>query len=85
MEIQREISLERNREHVGRRVRVLMEGRSEETDLLLEGRMESQAPEIDGVVLVNELADDERVPEEGEFATVEILEAHDYDLVGRLV
>jgi ribosomal protein S12 methylthiotransferase len=85
MELQREISLERNREYVGRRVRVLMEGRSEETDLLLEGRMESQAPDIDGVVLVNELADDERVPDEGEFVTVEIAEAHEYDLVGRIV
>jgi ribosomal protein S12 methylthiotransferase len=85
MEVQREISLERNRALVGRRVRVLMEGRSEETDLLLQGRMASQAPEIDGVVLVNELGDDERVPEEGEFVTVEITDAHEYDLVGRIV
>jgi ribosomal protein S12 methylthiotransferase len=85
MQIQREISLERNREYVGRRMRVLMEGRSAETDLLLEGRMETQAPGIDGVVLVNELADDERVPDEGEFVTVEITEAHEYDLVGRIV
>ena len=85
MEIQREISLARNRESVGRRVRVLMEGRSGETDLLLQGRMETQAPDIDGVVLVNELADDERVPEEGEFVTVEITEAMEYDLVGRIV
>ena len=85
MEVQREISLERNRALVGRRVRVLMEGRSDETDLLLQGRMESQAPEIDGVVLVNELGDDDRVPEEGEFVTVEITDAHEYDLVGRIV
>jgi ribosomal protein S12 methylthiotransferase len=85
MEVQREISLERNRALVGRRVRVLMEGRSEETDLLLQGRMASQAPEIDGVVLVNELGEDERVPEEGEFVTVEITDAHEYDLVGRIV
>jgi ribosomal protein S12 methylthiotransferase len=85
MQIQREISLERNREYVGRRMRVLMEGRSAETDLLLEGRMETQAPGIDGVVLVNELADDDRVPDEGDFVTVEITEAHEYDLVGRIV
>jgi ribosomal protein S12 methylthiotransferase len=85
MEIQQRISRERNRAHVGRRVRVLMEGTSEETDLLLQGRMETQAPEIDGVVLVNELGDDERMPEEGEFVNVEIVEAHDYDLVGRIV
>jgi ribosomal protein S12 methylthiotransferase len=85
MDIQREISLEKNRALVGRRVRVLMEGRSEETDLLLQGRMETQAPEIDGVVLVNELGDDERVPEEGEMVTVELTEAMEYDLVGRIV
>ncbi len=85
MEIQREISRARNQEYVGRRVRVLMEGRSEETDLLLQGRMESQAPDIDGVVLINELDDDEHMPEEGEFVTVEITEAHEYDLVGRIV
>jgi ribosomal protein S12 methylthiotransferase len=85
MEIQREISRERNQQHVGSIVDVIMEGRSEETDLLLQGRMRSQAPEIDGVVLVNELLDDERVPDEGEIVRVEITEAHEYDLVGRLV
>jgi ribosomal protein S12 methylthiotransferase len=85
MRLQAEISRRRNERLVGRRVRVLMEGVSEETDLLLQGRMESQAPSIDGVVLVNELADDECVPGEGEFVTVELTEAHEHDLVGRIV
>jgi ribosomal protein S12 methylthiotransferase len=85
MEIQSEISRRRNERLVGTRVRVIMEGASEETDLLLQGRMETQAPEIDGVVLVNEIDDDGPAPEEGEFVTVEITEAHDYDLVGRIV
>jgi ribosomal protein S12 methylthiotransferase len=85
MRVQAEISRRRNERLVGRRARVLMEGRSEETDLLLQGRLESQAPEIDGVVLVSELGDDERLPEEGEFVTVELTEAHEYDLVGRIV
>ena len=85
MEIQRQISLDRNQSHVGNIVDVMMEGRSEETDLLLQGRMRSQAPEIDGVVLVNELLDDERVPDDGEIVRVEITEAHEYDLVGRLI
>jgi ribosomal protein S12 methylthiotransferase len=65
---------------VGSRLRVLVEGPSEETDLLLQGRAEHQAPGIDGVVLINE---GEAVP--GSFATVEVLEAHPYDLVGRIV
>lgn len=85
MEIQREISRDRNQSHVGSIVDVMMEGRSEETDLLLQGRMRSQAPEIDGVVLVNELLDDERVPDDGEIVRVEITDAHEYDLVGRLI
>ncbi len=85
MAIQREISRDRNQSHVGSIVDVMMEGRSEETDLLLQGRMRSQAPEIDGIVLVNELLDDERVPDDGEIVRVEITEAHEYDLVGRLI
>lgn len=84
MEIQKEISTRKNRELIGRTVRVMMEGRSDETDLLLQGRLETQAPEIDGVVLVNELDDDERVPEEGEFVTVEITDAFEYDLLGKI-
>jgi ribosomal protein S12 methylthiotransferase len=85
MEIQAGISRGRNERLVGSRVRVLMEGTSEETDLLLQGRMETQAPNIDGVVLVNDVGEDGCAPEEGEFVTVEITEAHDYDLVGRIV
>jgi ribosomal protein S12 methylthiotransferase len=85
MEIQADISRRRNERLVGSRVRVLMEGASEETELLLQGRMETQAPNIDGVVLVNDAGEEGRAPGEGEFVTVEITEAHDYDLVGRIV
>lgn len=82
MRQQAEISLRKNRELVGCRVKVLIDGRSRESDLLLEGRMESQAPEIDGAVLIN----DTSVPVgQGEFHTVEITEAYEYDLVGRVV
>ena len=79
MRQQRRISLARNRSRVGSRLRVLVEGISEETDLLLQGRAEHQAPGIDGVVLIN---DGEAAP--GTFAEVEIVEAHPYDLVGRI-
>jgi len=84
MKEQARISLRRNRQLVGKRVRVLLEGRSSESDLLLEGRMESQAPEIDGSVLINDVSDGlEPLP--GDFITVEITEAHQYDLIGRVV
>ena len=84
MKEQARISLRRNRQLVGNRVRVLLEGKSRESDLLLEGRMESQAPEIDGSVLINDVSEGlEPLP--GDFVTVEITEAHQYDLIGRIV
>jgi ribosomal protein S12 methylthiotransferase len=59
---------------------VLVEGYSEETDLLLQGRYQGQAPDIDGVVLIN---DGQASP--GDFVTVEITQAMEYDLVGHIV
>ena len=84
MKEQARISRRKNRRLVGTQVRVLLEGRSKESDLLLEGRMESQAPEIDGSVLINDVRDGAR-PRPGDFVTVEITEAHEYDLIGRVV
>jgi ribosomal protein S12 methylthiotransferase len=84
MKEQARISRRRNRSMIGRCVKVLIEGRSKESDLLLEGRMESQAPEIDGSVLINEVPEQLEI-RSGDFATVEITEAHDYDVIGRVL
>ena len=84
MKEQARISRRKNRRLVGSRVRVLLEGKSKESDLLLEGRMESQAPEIDGSVLINDVSDHIHASP-GDFVTVEITEAHEYDLIGRIV
>jgi ribosomal protein S12 methylthiotransferase len=84
MKAQAAISKRRNRRMKRERVRVLLEGRSQQTDLLLEGRMESQAPEIDGSVLINDVRDG-LLPKPGQFVTVEITGAHEYDLIGRVV
>jgi ribosomal protein S12 methylthiotransferase len=84
MKEQARISLRRNRRLVGTRIKVLLEGKSKESDLLLEGRMESQAPEIDGSILINDVAEGAK-PHPGDFVTVEITEAHEYDLLGRIV
>src|SRR3954462_4827257 len=54
MAIQRKIARARNCALVGREVTVMAEGRSQETDLLWEARMSTQAPEIDGVTLIND-------------------------------
>jgi ribosomal protein S12 methylthiotransferase len=80
---QAKISLAKNRQLVGRRLRVLVEGPSPETELLLSGRLESQAPEIDGAVLINDSAVDDVTV--GDFRTVQITEAHEYDLIGKVV
>jgi ribosomal protein S12 methylthiotransferase len=81
--IQRRISKARNKQLVGREVPILVEGLSKETDLLWEGRMPTQAPEIDGVTLINDYEGAE--PRSGEIRRLLITEAHDYDVVGRLL
>ena len=48
------------------------------------GRMETQAPDIDGCVLINDVPDG-LVPAAGEIVNVEITEGHEYDLVGRIL
>ncbi|HKS95100.1 MAG TPA: 30S ribosomal protein S12 methylthiotransferase RimO, partial [Terriglobia bacterium] len=80
--LQRRISRRKLRARVGQSLPVLVEGRSEETDLLFCGRLESQAPEIDGRVLINDFAGAE--PQPGEFRWAQITAASDYDLVARL-
>ncbi|HAR41877.1 MAG TPA: 30S ribosomal protein S12 methylthiotransferase RimO, partial [Bdellovibrionales bacterium] len=79
-------SLHRNQRYIGKTVSVLIEGPSEESDLLLQGRMPSQAQEIDGHVLVNDLGD--LNPEglaPGMILSVEITEVLPHDLIGRAV
>jgi ribosomal protein S12 methylthiotransferase len=83
MKEQARISTQRLRGMVGRGVEVLLEGRSDESDLLLQGRMETQAPDIDGRVLINDTGDREVNP--GDFYRVEITESLDYDLIGKIV
>jgi ribosomal protein S12 methylthiotransferase len=84
MQIQRQISKKNKRLLVGRQLDVLALGASEETDLLWEGRSEMHAPEIDGKLFINDFgALEEPVP--GEFYRCEITEAHDYDLVARVI
>jgi ribosomal protein S12 methylthiotransferase len=77
---QKKIARRLNKRRVGQRLDVLVEGTHEDTDLLLKGRMAGQAPEIDGAVLINDGS-----AEPGSFVTVEVTEAHHYDVVGRIV
>ncbi len=83
MKQQAKISKKKLQAMVGRSVEVLFEGRSDESDLLLQGRMQTQAPEIDGHVLINDTND--REPVIGEFYPIEITESLEYDLIGKIL
>ncbi|MFK7873931.1 MAG: 30S ribosomal protein S12 methylthiotransferase RimO [Oligoflexales bacterium] len=80
MDIQREISSDKLKRWVGTDQQVLMKGPSEQSELLWEGRMSFQAPEVDGVVFIND-----GHPQPGTIQTVRITETHDYDLVGHII
>jgi ribosomal protein S12 methylthiotransferase len=84
MRLQQSISRKSKAGQVGRRVELLVEGASEETPLLWEGRTEHHAPEIDGKVYINDFGPFEQLTP-GQFYQCEITEAQDYDLVGRIV
>ena len=69
---------------MGKEFDLVLEGTSEESDLILEGRTAMHAPEIDGKVLVTDFPDD-RTPQIGEFYRCQITESHDYDLVAKVL
>jgi ribosomal protein S12 methylthiotransferase len=80
LEAQKPIALESRRRLEGRRLRVLVEGPHPETEHLLQGRHQGQAPEIDGRILINDGA-----APAGTLADVEVTRAYADDLVGRIV
>ncbi|RXS94654.1 30S ribosomal protein S12 methylthiotransferase RimO [Silvibacterium dinghuense] len=84
MKLQQGISKKAKQNWVGRELDVLVEGESEETPLLWEGRSEFHAPEIDGTVYINDFGPFEELTP-GRFYRCEITEAHDYDVVARIV
>ncbi len=84
MKLQQRISKRAKQQWVGRELVVLAEGESEETPLLWEGRTEFHAPEIDGKVYINDFGDLQAL-EAGKFYRAQITEAHDYDLVARIM
>ena len=80
MELQRGIALDRHRAMVGNVVTVLTDGPAEESDLLLGGRTEGQAPDVDARVLIV----DGEAPA-GRFVDARIIEAHPEDLIAEAV
>lgn len=79
MSVQQKISKDMHKKFIGRTVDVLIEGYSEETELLLQGRTSQQAPDIDGVVLINS-----GIAKVGDIVKVRITESMEYDLIGEI-
>jgi ribosomal protein S12 methylthiotransferase len=79
MEAQAEISLRRNRSLVGKQIQVLVEGQVADCTTRMRGRTPWQAPEIDGVVLLQSAV------EPGEFVCASVRQALTYDLVAEVV
>lgn len=80
MTLQQGISAELQQAMIGKRLEVVVEGPSEETDLLLQARTYGQAPDIDGVTYINQ-----GFAKAGDIVLAEIVDAGDYDLVARIV
>jgi len=80
LSVQRKISHKKNKRLVGSELDVLVEGTSEESELVLVGRHAGQAPEIDGVVF---LSGGECQP--GTMVKVRVSQATDYDLLGTVL
>ncbi len=83
MSLQRGISKRRNRSLIGREFQVLVEGPSADSELVWEARLPSQAPDIDGVCYISDPG--EHPMNAGEFRTLHVVAAHDYDLTGELI
>jgi ribosomal protein S12 methylthiotransferase len=79
-QIQKDIAHRKLKTMIGKIMPVLVEGVSHETEHLLVGRIEGQAPEIDGVVYIND-----GTAQPGEMAHVLISDSYPPDLVGGIV
>ncbi len=90
MALQQKISAEKQSHWVGREFDLLVEGVSEEHDLLWQGRTLLHAPEIDGKVLINDFGtESDGTPREtlvpGTFYRCQITESHHYDVVAKII
>jgi ribosomal protein S12 methylthiotransferase len=83
MGLQKRLVRRRQRDRIGQRVRVLVDGPSADHDLVLKARLSTQAPDIDASVYLTEC--DPATLRPGDFAEVEIVGARDYDLIARPV
>ena len=83
LSLQQPIARRKARALRGRKMEAIVEGPCSESDDLLEGRLKSQAPEIDGRLLINDTGGRDVCA--GDIVNVRITETYDYDLVGEIV
>ncbi len=82
MREQASISYELNTSFIGRSMEVLVEGISDTDPDTFVGRTYRDAPDVDGCV---EISYEKATPPVGEFIHVEITEAHEHDLEGKML
>lgn len=80
--LQQELCKERQKQKIGKKIPVLIEGFHPESKLLLVGRHQGQAPEVDGQVIINNA---EKVDQFGKLFSVKISQVAGYDLVGQVI
>jgi ribosomal protein S12 methylthiotransferase len=78
---QKRLVAARQRRRIGQRVRMVVDGPSQEYELVMTGRLNGQAPEIDPVVYLTDV--DPATMRPGDFLDVEIVGAREYDLLAR--
>ena len=81
MSLQKSLVQKRQRSRIGGRARVIVDGPSNDHDLVLKARLETQAPDIDASVFLSEC--DPSAYRAGDFLDVEIVGANGYDLIAR--
>ncbi|MDR2442109.1 MAG: 30S ribosomal protein S12 methylthiotransferase RimO [Deltaproteobacteria bacterium] len=77
---QRRISLALNRARVGTERDILVEGPSDDSELVMTGRAEFQAPEVDGLIYF-----DGQQPQSGQMVKARLTKAGHYDLAATLI
>lgn len=81
MRLQKRLIRERQRARIGQRVRIVVDGPSAEHELVLKGRLATQAPDIDASVFLTDCDASAFAP--GDFVEVAIVGARDYDLIAQ--
>jgi ribosomal protein S12 methylthiotransferase len=81
MGLQKRLVRTRNRGRIGERGRMVIDGPASDHELVLKGRLSTQAPDIDAAVYLTEC--DPSQFASGDFAEVEIVAARNYDLIAR--